>query len=521
MLGEGKVKVKLGLKMEMNELEKTFKNYVDFVWRNLKVQSPKKDKSTSKSIFRLISNRDWEIRQRVEQLAQGKEFSELVKNTQSTFAKFKGMAEMISISHISYFNADLFLGYDYYWKVGVQNFFCKTGFYQKVVDGVNLNTKDLFDLLCAAFQKEETKTIYLAPMKEVGFSSPIMNYGDFQIRKFTEIDLENIFNNETNRIFYPEAFFNNTILVDYWFITVEDREAIGDQIYEYTQYPPKGFVSPKYTSFSKKLENALRSILLYDWKFNVRDDEIPHEMDKFTIPFVLKNQDNLLTFPEKSKLLVELYGPLRLRDYYPGPYLDHDKEETKAFKKVLKKNKRLIDNLGSNSTKLEYLNIAFGYMIKGFFSEGLEELVYNIIALEALLGEKGKEVGETLKRRLSAILGDTENERKNVRNKFGELYDFRCRLLHGSEFKKPVYEDHLREARELIRKTLLWYLHCLNFFKSKPKALPTHTDVLALIDLDKGYLPVIKGFLGSLPKNFPNVHNWSKENIEERKPGKN
>lgn len=244
-------------------------------------------------------------------------------------------------------------------------------------------------------------------------------------------------------------------------------------------------------------------------------------MDKFTIPFVLKKEDNLLTFPENRKLLVELYAPLPPRDYCQGPFLYHDKEDTKIFRRVLKKAKRLIDSLENNFSELEYLNIAFGYMIKGFFSEGLEGLVYNTVALEALLGEKGKEVNETLKRRLSVILGDTENERKNVRKKFGELYDFRCTLLHGSKFKKPVYEDHLREARDLIRETLLWYLHCLNFFKSKSKPLPTRSDILTLIDLDKGYLSMIKGFLGSLPKNFPNVQNWSKENGKEIKPEKN
>lgn len=234
--------------MGMNELEKTFKNYVDFVGRNLKVQSPEKSKSTSKVIFLLFSNRDREIREKVEQLTQGKEFSELVK---STIAEFQGMADVIRISHYSYFNTEFFLGHDYYLRAGVQNFFCKTGFYQKVVNGINLNTKDLYDLFCAAFQKEKAKTLYLAPMKEVGFSDPNMNYGDFRIGKFTKIELENIFNNETNRIFYPEAFFDTTILLDYWFITVEDSETLANQVHEFFQYPLR-VLFPQNTHFFQR-----------------------------------------------------------------------------------------------------------------------------------------------------------------------------------------------------------------------------------------------------------------------------
>ena len=497
----------------MKELEKCFNNYIDFVYRNLKVQELRIEASTSKDkfIFSPLFFKSFEIRQRVGQLTEGKEFSELVKNTESTFAEFKEMFDVIQLSYDSYSNI---LGeFIKPCRYGVANFFCRSGLYEKVIDKVNLNIKDLFNLFCEAFQKKETDIKYLAPLQWVEYDGPNMNFGKFQIRKFTETELEEIFNNEVNKDFYPEAYFDNDILLEYWFIVAKSCDTLKEQIHEVTQFPRKDSVSPKYTAFPQSLEDALRSILLYDWRYD-NPEETTHEEDKFKIPVVLKIKDNLLCFPEKNRLLIELYAPIPKGASGFLPFLGFDKEETKTFRKFIEENERLIDNLGPYSSELEYLNIAFGFMQKGFFSKGLESLGFNIIALEALLGEKRKEVTETLKRRLSVILGDTEDERKDIRNKFQVLYDYRCTLLHGGKFKKPVYEDHLREARDLIRKTILWYINCLNYFKNKSKHLPNRSEIFVLIDQEKESLPKVKELLKSLPKNFPNIKGWTNRNYK-------
>ena len=89
-----------------------------------------------------------------------------------------------------------------------------------------------------------------------------------------------------------------------------------------------------------------------------------------------------------------------------------------------------------------------GYFVKAFFTDsfekGLEQLLWNITALEALLGEKNDDLTESLARRISTILGTTKKEKKKIKKQFKELYNFRCALVHGIHFKEEIYIGHLR-----------------------------------------------------------------------------
>jgi len=287
--------------------------------------------------------RSLEIRQKVEQLIEGRAFSELVKNTESTFAGCKEMLEVITLSYESYINS--VFEHINACRYGVENFFCRSGFYEQVIKEVNLNIKDLFNLFCEAFEKKEIDITYLAPLQWVEYDGPNMNFRKFQIRKFTETELERIFNNKVNEEFYPEAYFNSDTLLGYWFIVVRSRDSLKDQVYDVTQYPREEPVTLKYTAFPRSLEDALRSILLYDWKYPI-SYETTHEDDKFHIPFVLEVKDNLLCFPEKNRLLIELYAPIPKGARGGLPFLDFDKEETRTFRKCVMENERLIDDLG-------------------------------------------------------------------------------------------------------------------------------------------------------------------------------
>lgn len=71
------------------------------------------------------------------------------------------------------------------------------------------------------------------------FSGRNMNLNGLQIRKFAADELEEILNNEINRIFYPEAYFDNNFLLHCWFLKVDDIEPASNIIYEYSKYPFK------------------------------------------------------------------------------------------------------------------------------------------------------------------------------------------------------------------------------------------------------------------------------------------
>jgi hypothetical protein len=93
---------------------------------------------------------------------------------------------VVWVSYYQYFHTDFVEDYDEWWIYAVYNFFCRSGFYQKILNAIDPNIHDLYEQFCMAFKKKEFKTIYLAAMEDVDFSGPNMHYNDFQIRKFTE-----------------------------------------------------------------------------------------------------------------------------------------------------------------------------------------------------------------------------------------------------------------------------------------------------------------------------------------------
>lgn len=121
---------------------------------------------------------------------------------------------------------------------------------------------------------------------------------------------------------------------------------------------------------------------------------------------------------------------------------------------------RLIIGLRPHWSDLAYVEIALTHFVKAFFSAGLQELMDHIVVLEALLSDAGK-IQDSIARRMSIILGTTERERESLERRFKKLYAFRSNLVHGKRFEQAVYAGHLRDARDMARRTLLWFLQYL------------------------------------------------------------
>jgi hypothetical protein len=119
-----------------------------------------------------------------------------------------------------------------------------------------------------------------------------------------------------------------------------------------------------------------------------------------------------------------------------------------------------------------------------------------------------------IKGRVQKIFGQTVNERKAIGKQFEELYEIRSRLVHGNEehLAREVYQAHLRDARKIARRCLLWFLEYLRFLSSEaglsPEEYPQREELLIALDLDhESALRVLKT-LSVLPGGFPNVPGW-------------
>ena len=153
------------------------------------------------------------------------------------------------------------------------------------------------------------------------------------------------------------------------------------------------------------------------------------------------------------------------------------------------------------------------FLVKGFFSKGLEQLLWHITALEALFGEDRPGLTQLMARRVALVLGETETQKKEISNHFEELYKLRSRLVHGSELKSEVWEGQLKVARDLTRRSLLWFLSFLVEFSKVGKCLPPEIlaerkELLAVIDSHSGAIIQLAKILKSVSPSFPAVKAW-------------
>ena len=171
--------------------------------------------------------------------------------------------------------------------------------------------------------------------------------------------------------------------------------------------------------------------------------------------------------------------------------------------------------LDTLDTRWPFLKVAMGNLIKAFFTEELEQLLWHITALEALLSERGPGVTASLARRSAAILGKTKAERKERRKQFKDLYNLRSDLVHGRKFQKNVHRKQLFEARIMVLRVMIWFVHYLSEVSARintgswPGEVPKREDILILLNLSDADRTRLSVLLNNLPNGFPAAPDWS------------
>ena len=270
------------------------------------------------------------------------------------------------------------------------------------------------------------------------------------------------------------------------------------------------------------LDSALRALVLYRWQWDLWRDQRVEDQENwlgFRVPFLLERTDDLLDGPRAAPdLRVLQTSPVH--DPETGEELGDEPEvtinlnhaETAECEKAVRYFANLLSRLQIEEHDWEFVSVATGYLVKAFFTEGIEQLLWHITTLEALLGEKGEGVVQRVANRVAVILGETEKERKTLGKEYKRLYDFRSSLVHGSRFEDQVFTKHLREASDLARAVLAWVILCLTHFQNVSKrhggTVPTRKDMLKLLDMDDVTRARISKALAMLPAGFPKVKEW-------------
>jgi hypothetical protein len=496
-----------------SKLEVAFSAYVDLAKAELHLQQTKPSTLVP---FTVIRNRASELRRLVDELETRDQFRELVQKTLVAFPRED--TDDAATSRM----------------VELGNFLRRSKCYVSLYDGEEIDTATIFEYLLAEFRKEAIQTRYLVPLRSVGFSDEVIEFNDFQIRRFSAEELEMILQNNVNEIFFESSFIDVKEIEGYWFLDVKSfgprlrleasvdedgRIWLGHGAIQIDE--PESFsLADETAAFPNAVTIALEPLILFDW--DSVENMFSFRGVSFDIPFVLRIDDDLLNrpflTPEVPAFQVGPFFPdyveeLTANDYY----IFIDDLKITGLRTFVDEINLLLRRLDVTAAEWNFLHVALLFFRKAFFTPGLQQLLGHITVIEALLGEKKEGLTTRLAKRLGLILGNSEKERREVKKSFDEIYDLRSTFVHGNEklLDQMAKENHLHSARKLARQTLVWFLHYLNHVIDKTSiskqgeiGLPAREDLLNGLDIEVGSRERIKHLLGILPADFPRTPGW-------------
>jgi hypothetical protein len=486
------------------KLKEIFRNYIKIVQSNL----PKRDTQIkTKGPLRLFINIEMILRDRVYQLESTEEFDQLIVETENLFSKSQNPGWSLE-------------------PLGpVQNFFRQSGSYIDIFDGKNININELFDLYCRTFNKLEVQTRYLIPIDCVGFGRSTIDFKSFRIKKFNLDELNDILKVNINKLFYPHAITNSRIIKNFWFLDFTERESTDKESKDVDR------LESEYRKYPKVVDSILKKLLLYNWHQRPtiqgpepQQDELEVLQTLLEIPFWLKTNNNLLSAPNISPDFSTLWIDTFVNDqtgeeeYAPFYYFRLDDKKTEIFKETLQHNIDLYEGINFIDNNWLFFEVALRNFYKGFFSSGMDQIFWYLIALEALLGERKEGITDRIGKRIGYIIGESKEEREVIKEQFTKLYGFRCDLVHGNIFKKEIYERHNLNAYNMCWQVILWFLNCLNQIQSGLPSnylrqnIQSHKNILTLVDPDlpQNKSPQLRHLIEVLPGGFPHVSGWIK-----------
>lgn len=448
----------------------------------------------------MVPDPESELRRIVDSVEEGPEFQALVESTSAALTDDYHRAKPGAR-----------------WRVAVRNVLRRSGAYFSAATGsVPKNVLANFE---RAFKQREVKVEVLAPLEFIAFSHPEnrLDCGQFELRGFSRLELDELLQTRVNNLFYRYAAVDTARLRRYWFLVSKEHRAAPAVSSRITiDLSQVGSVAPSYRSLPMSIDRAIRSLSLFDWEAaEKRVDDLSSGWVRFGIPFVIQVDDALLDSPRGApdcsglETETQIFGEDEFE--VPAVYAELSSEATLNLTQFCREISEAL-KVHPENHPWHFFEIAMTYFVRAFRTEGLDQLIWHMVALEALVG--GEPVRRTLRHRLSAILASNTQDRKRLKKQFDELYDLRCDLVHGNRLVRSLPGARLHELRQLARGAVLWFARWLAQVQGAqpeqhaPEAFPTRTQLLSALDLDETDRQRIGDILRSLPEGFPRVRGW-------------
>jgi len=385
----------------------------------------------------------------------------------------------------------------------LNNYFRRSGFYLDIAKGKSADFNSAFEGLWAAFNNRDVKKTIIRPINFVNFPDNAIDFGIFKIQELSKDELDNLFEQEVCRIFYPDAVIDTKKLALFYHIV---EESIKPKNTEKLNLIELGVTWKDCSKVKRKFpDRTLQLLSLFDWgDASSRHTPDDKETDFWFIPLDLPLDhtisNDLIAWPKASP---DLSG-LEMCTYYTPDGKETDKEcpyfpvylsnsQVAKLREVIANAYGFLKDIDLNECGWEFLEVSMGSLAKAFLSDGVEQLLWNVVALESLIGER-QETTQTIRRRTGLIWGEGDKKKINkIRKEVDEIYAFRSALVHGrakfGDGKKDFLRYHLRLARDYARKTVLWFLHYLsNIHRELQKGsiplsnYPKQKELLLLLD---------------------------------------
>ncbi len=369
------------------------------------------------------------------------------------------------------------------------------------------------------------KRLHLAPIEFVSFAHDVMEFDGFKIQRFTQIELADLLKQHVCRLFFPWASVDTGELSSYWFLVCEETAelSLGWDLNWGAN------VEVEYSPFSGALKQAFRRLILYSWKDPFGGAVDLHKAKStdqwtapflFSIPFSLTTSDSWLVSPNRapdlSVLATQPWVDAEGREGGMEPVVGYwlTDQESAEFCSFISQIDQVIKRAEIDCPEWCFADTAMNFFEKAFLSKGVEQLLWHITTIEALVGENvDPGLTKILKTRTGLALGRSTDESKQIGKNFEELYSLRSGLVHGNASlpDRDIYLSHLGQAREMARKLIVWMLHYLASIREAGKGsshLPSRRNLLKVLDMDAPNREEISALLALVPKDFPNPTDW-------------
>jgi hypothetical protein len=342
-----------------------------------------------------------------------------------------------------------------------------------------------------------------------------MDFDGFRIRRISAEELNTILEKEVSEVFYgwsDSNTFQVSEIENYWWIDFEEPVETNGRSIKLGDSSPS--IQDEFSVFPEEIERVLRPLIFCDWQSEM-------QWTDFEIPFILRMGNDLLSAP--TSLPISFGGVPRQGEGDLDYDVEMDDAQTASFHSFIKDVDSILDRLRPTKREWQFLEVSVMFLTKAFVSkERRQQLLWHITALEALLGEDRPGVTNLLAKRVALILGKTKKERTRIRESFDFIYGLRSALVHGKEelFDPKARYDHFREARNLARETVVWFLRYLDHVLAKTpvECLPTREELLKVleeVEIEKRDRLIqsnerVNHLLKILPADSPQPSSWFK-----------